>query len=213
MWIDITMPLSNLMAVWPGDTQFQYKLDTRLDTDGANVGQIQMSLHAGTHVDAPYHYDNFGKAVDSLPLDLFIGHVKIVHVPNDVKQITLQFVEKLQLEGVRRLFFKTKETYDFLTFEEQFVTFEPTAILYLKKQGVDLIGTDAPSIDPIDDIHLQAHHACRSCNMIVVENLYLKNVLQGDYEFIGLPLAIQGGDASPIRAVIRKCIEAKQHGE
>lgn len=205
MWIDITMPLSKMMAVWPGDTPFQYKLDANLESDGANVGQIQMSLHAGTHVDAPYHYDDFGKAVDSLPLDLFIGQVKIVDV-TDVDRITMESVEALELEGVRRLFFKTKSTYDFLTFHEQFVTFEPQVIFYLKEQGVDLIGTDAPSIDSLNDASLPAHHACLRCEMLIIENLYMKDVAAGHYEFIGLPLPIQGGDASPIRAVIRKTV-------
>lgn len=205
MWIDITMPLSKLMAVWPGDTPFQYKLDASLERDGANVGQIQMSLHAGTHVDAPYHYDNFGKSVDSLPLDLFIGQVKIVDVTG-VKQITMETVESIELDGVRRIFFKTKTTYDLLTFSDQFVTFEPQVIYYLKSQGIDLIGTDAPSIDALNDATLQAHHACRGCDMLIIENLYMKDVTAGDYEFIGLPLAIQGGDASPIRAVIRKSV-------
>lgn len=205
MWIDITMPLSKLMAVWPGDTPFQYRLDANLERDGANVGQIQMSLHAGTHVDAPYHYDDFGKSVDSLPLDIFIGQVKIVDVTH-IERITLETVESLELEGVRRLFFKTKTTYDFLTFSDQFVTFEPQVIYYLKEQGVELIGTDAPSIDALNDATLLAHNACRSCDMLIIENLYMQDVQAGDYEFIGLPLAIQGGDASPIRAVIRKSI-------
>jgi len=205
MWIDITMPLSKMMAVWPGDTPFQYKLDASLQTDGANVGQIQMSLHAGTHVDAPYHYDDFGKAIDSLPLDLFMGSVKIVDVTH-MERITLDIVRQFELQGVRRLFFKTKEVYDYLTFHEHFVTFEPQVIYYLKEHGVDLIGTDAPSIDALGDDSLQAHHACRSCDMLIVENLYLKDVMPGDYEFIGLPLPIQGGDASPVRAVIRKAV-------
>lgn len=205
MWIDITMPLHSLMAVWPGDTAFHYKLDATLADDGANVGRIQMSLHAGTHVDAPYHYDQFGKAVESLPIDLFIGQVEIVDA-TAVQVIDEAFVNGLQLKDVHRVFFKTKNVYNFLTFPEQYCTFTAGAIRALNEKGVALIGTDAPSIDALQDTSLAAHHACRGCGMLIVENLYMKDVEAGAYEFIGLPLPIQGGDASPIRAVIRKVV-------
>lgn len=203
MWIDITMPLHKNMPIWPGDTPFKYNLDASLTNDGANVGSIQMSLHAGTHIDAPYHYDDFGKAIDVLPLELFIGVVKIIDVIG-VEEITLQHVEQLELKNVERVFFKTKISYDLYHFHPVFTVVLPETIEYLATQGVRIIGTDAPSIDAIEDHQLRAHHACRKQNLYIIENLWLKDVTAGMYDFIGLPLAIQGADASPIRAVIKK---------
>ena len=203
MWIDITMPLHKNMPIWPGDTPFKYNLDASLTNDGANVGSIQMSLHAGTHVDAPYHYDDFGKSIDVLPLELFMGGVKILDVIG-VEEITLQHVEQLELKNVARVFFKTKMSYDLYHFQPAFTVVSPETIEYLATQGVRIIGTDAPSVDALEDHQLLAHHACRKQEMYIIENLWLKDVAAGMYDFIGLPLAIQGADASPIRAVIKK---------
>lgn len=103
------------------------------------------------------------------------------------------------------MFFKTKETYEITQFDEHFTSITEEAIHYLADRGVELIGTDAPSVDPVN-AELTAHLACRERGVTIIENLFLKDVEQGYYEFVGVPLAIQGGDASPIRAVIRKSI-------
>lgn len=203
MWIDITMPLYKNMPVWPGDTPFDYRLMATLTSDGANVGEITMSLHAGTHIDAPFHYDDFGKSIDALPLDLFIGPVLLIDVTGK-EQIQKQHLEELSLNGIERIFFKTKETYDLYRFDPSYTTIHPEAVTFLANKGIKVIGTDAPSVDAVEDTTLQAHHACKNEGIYIIENLHLKDIVGGLYEFIGLPLAIQSGDASPIRAIIRK---------
>lgn len=203
MWIDITMPLYKNMPVWPGDTPFDYRLMATLTSDGANVGEITMSLHAGTHIDAPFHYDDFGKSIDALPLDLFIGPVLLIDVTGK-EQIQKQHLEELSLNGIERIFFKTKETYDLYRFAPSYTTIHPEAVTFLANKGIKVIGTDAPSVDAVEDTILQAHHACKNEGIYIIENLHLKDIVGGLYEFIGLPLAIQSGDASPIRAIIRK---------
>ncbi len=203
MWIDITMPLHKNMPVWPGDTPFDYQLVAKLGTDGANVGEMTMSLHAGTHVDAPFHYDDFGKSVDALPLDLFMGPALLVEMTG-MEQIQKQHVELLTLQGIERIFFKTKKTYDLYRFDASYTTIHPDAVVYMASRGIKVIGTDAPSVDAVEDEALLAHHTCKEEGVYIIENLYLKDVEAGVYEFIGLPLPIQGGDASPIRAIIRK---------
>lgn len=203
MWIDITMPLHKNMPVWPGDTPFDYRLAAKLEPDGANVGEVMMSLHTGTHVDAPYHYDDFGKSIDALPLDLFVGAVLLVEMTN-AEQIQREHVEVLPLQGIERIFFKTKKEHDLYHFDASYTTVHPEAVAFLAAQGIKVLGTDAPSVDAVEDAALQAHCACNEEGVYIIENLYLKDVEAGLYEFIGLPLAIQGGDASPIRAIIRK---------
>ena len=203
MWIDITMPLHKNMYIWPGDTAFDYHLMATLQPDGANVGEITMSLHTGTHIDAPFHYDDAGKSIDVLPIDLFLGPTLIVEML-DVDQIQLQDVEKIRLDGIERIFFKTKQCYDLQRFNPKFTTIHPAVVHFLADRGVKVVGTDAPSVDAVEDITLRAHHAFRETELYIIENLYLKDIEEGMYEFIGIPLAIQGGDASPIRAIVRK---------
>src|SRR5215510_9712332 len=77
--VDISHPLSNSLAPWPGDTPFDFQFVARI-RDGAacNVGKLTCSIHSGTHLDAPYHYDDAGATIDALSLELFVGRVRVV---------------------------------------------------------------------------------------------------------------------------------------
>ena len=59
--IDISHMLSTSIAVWPGDTEFKSFFVEEISKGGpVNVGGVTMSLHTGTHADAPYHFIDTG---------------------------------------------------------------------------------------------------------------------------------------------------------
>jgi arylformamidase len=63
MLIDVTKPLQNGMAVWPGDTPFERVTKPNGDFSSSTV---TMSLHTGTHMDAPRHRFTNGKTIDEI---------------------------------------------------------------------------------------------------------------------------------------------------
>ena len=65
------------------------------------------------------------------------------------------------------------------------------------------MGVDVPSIDPADSEELLAHRIALSRGLTVMENLDLSAVRAGSYEWIALPLPLEGVEASPVRAVLR----------
>jgi arylformamidase len=67
-----------------------------------------------------------------------------------------------------------------------------------------LIGTDAPSVDPAESKDLPAHRAFLRHGVFILENICLRDVPDGDYELIALPLRLVDGDAAPARAVLIK---------
>ena len=73
----------------------------------------------------------------------------------------------------------------------------------LLESGVMLIGLDTPSIDPADSTLLLSHRVALQGGISIIENLDLSQVEAGDYELIALPLQLEGGEASPVRAVLR----------
>jgi arylformamidase len=73
----------------------------------------------------------------------------------------------------------------------------------MHRQGVKLIGVDTPSVDPFDSHDLPSHRAFLRCDMAILEGLVLKDVPDGLYELIALPLRLVGFDASPVRAVLQ----------
>ena len=73
----------------------------------------------------------------------------------------------------------------------------------MAERGVRLIGTDAPSVDPLTSKDLPAHRACAAHDLTIVEGLALARVAPGRYELICLPLSLPEADASPARALLR----------
>jgi arylformamidase len=200
---DITHPLANTTAAWPGDTPYQFRLNWQIkEGSSVNVGHVTLSPHNGTHADAPFHYDDQGATMEQVDLSRYIGPALVVGLEGR-RLIERADLENQDLSGVERLLVRTGSCPDVEQFHHDFTAFSAEAIEYLAERGVRLIGTDAHSVDPADSKELPAHHACRRAGMLILENLNLADVPEGRYELIALPLKLVGADASPIRAVLR----------
>ena len=88
--------------------------------------------------------------------------------------------------------------------DARFVYFAPDAANWLGANGVRLIGVDTPSVDPATSRELPAHKAFLRHGTIIMENLCLRDVPDGDYELIALPLKIKDNDAAPVRVILKK---------
>ena len=78
---DISMLLNKDTAEWPGDTPFQFRVNWPKEESGSvNVGKVVTSTHIGTHIDAPFHFDNQGKKVHELTLDNYVVQSVVIDV-------------------------------------------------------------------------------------------------------------------------------------
>lgn len=201
-WIDISQPLRNGIAEWPGDTPFSYEVAyKKTDTSSVNIGKMTTSMHMGTHIDAPFHFDDDGEKVLDLDVNRYIGRAVVIDVS------TYETVGRKELEGVNfggaeRILFKTLSRPDSTIFPETFTYLRADIGSLLKERGVRLIGVDTPSVDPANSKTLEAHHSLNENGVLILENIVLDNVEPGDYELIALPLPLAGADGSPVRAVI-----------
>lgn len=203
-WIDISQRLDNQIPVWPGDTPFSYNVGWSVEDSGSvNVGVVTMSAHTGTHIDAPFHFDNEGKRVIELDINLYIGPALVIYVPN-VPSIGVKELAGIDLEGVTRLIIRTDAWKDRRVFPVSIPPIEPALAGYLAEFGVRLLGLDLPSVDPLDSKELSAHHELNRFGIHILEGLVLDNVMHGNYELAALPLPIVEADGSPVRAVLRK---------
>ncbi|PLT28217.1 arylformamidase [Peribacillus deserti] len=203
-WIDISQRLRNGMPVWPGDTPFSYSVSWPYEESGSvNVGKLEMSTHTGTHIDAPFHFDNEGKKVIDLDINLYIGDAEVIHLPN-VTKIGLEELNGRSLQGVSRLLIRTDHWTDKNVFPESIPYVEPEAADFLAQNGIRLLGLDLPSVDQLDSKELAAHHMLNEKGIHILEGLLLNDIEEGRYELAALPLPITEGDGSPVRAVIRK---------
>jgi arylformamidase len=202
--LDITTLVSPRTAAFPGDPPFAWHLARELgEGSDVNLGQVSTGTHIGTHVDAPWHFLPGGARVHELPLDAFAGPARVVHVLG-ARRVEASEAVLRQLDGAPRVLFRTAERKDATRFDPGFAGLDPGLAEELGRRGVLLCGTDAPSVDSYGAPGLPAHHALARGGCHIVEGLDLTRAAPGDYEFLGLPLRLEGLDASPIRAVLRR---------
>jgi arylformamidase len=203
MWIDITQTLKHDIAHWPEDTPFSLEIPvTKADSGSVNIGQITTSTHIGTHIDAPFHFDEEGTTAESLDINRYIGTATIIE-EMEADFITRDMLEHHDIEGTI-LLLKTTDFVDEKTFPQTVPVLTLEAVEYLALLGIELFGIDVPSVDDIDSKTLDIHHKLYRNNIMIIENVVLTEADEGFYDFIALPLKIDGGDGSPVRAVIRK---------
>jgi arylformamidase len=207
---DVTVPLHNGVATWPGDPGVEITDWRSLDNgDGANVSLLHFGAHSATHVDAPAHFIEGAAKVESMPLDALIGEAEVVEVPTDRLVIDEEFVTANCTAGTERVLFKTRNSAFWSEPEPQFHTdftyLDLNAATRLVQQGARLIGIDYLSIEKYGQANHETHHALLSKGVIILEGLNLGNIPAGKYELICLPLRLRSnlGDGGPARAVLR----------
>ena len=204
---DISQVLRPELPVWPGDTAFAFQRTWRMDEGSpVNVGRMTMSTHSGTHADAPLHYAQDGLDAASMELDPYIGTCLVI----DARSVTgaIDVADLPHLESVDRVLFRTWDIFPHEEWRSDWLPISAEAIEWLAMQGVKLIGTDAPSVDPQESKTMNAHHAVLKHDMRILEGLVLDDVEEGRYELIALPLKVGAGDAGLCRAILRELSNA-----
>jgi len=201
--IDISPSLHSGTAVWPGDVPFSRNIS--LDVEQGKhmtLSAIQTTLHIGSHTDAPNHFARGSHSIDQKDLHPYWGSCQVIQVdkkPGSV--ITPEDIQDVRIQAPRILF-KTGSFPNPNSFNKDFVALSPQCVEHLKTKKVVLVGIDTPSIDLFDSKDLSTHHATVRLGISILEGVVLKDVPEGVYHLMALPLKIKGGDASPVRAVL-----------
>ncbi len=204
---DISMPLQTGVPVWDGDTAFA--LSPGFDTEAGasvNVGAVTMSLHTGTHVDAPFHFLPTGAGVDTLDLPAFVGAVAVVDATGHAV-IGRDVFAGVNFARIPRVLVRTGVWDDFSRFPESVPTLAGDVPAFFGAMGVRLFGIDVPSVDTLDSKTLPIHHALAAQGVHILESVNLRDVPPGEYHLTALPLRLVGADASPVRAILTEIPE------
>jgi len=202
---DISQRLGARTPLWPGEPDVVLSRSASLGPDcPVNIGALSFPLHAGTHADAPLHYSDDGVASADSSLDAYIGPCLVVDARASGARVEEDDCDWEALAGAKRVLFRTYERFPHDAWDESFTAIAPPVIARLREAGAVLIGTDTPSLDPQNSKTMDAHHEVLKGDMRILEGLVLDAVEPGAYELIALPLAIEGADASPVRAILRE---------
>lgn len=209
MW-DITLRLRDSSTTWPGEGRSLHQrwISSRADGAPANTTAYDGSVHLGTHVDAPLHFVDNGASVADLDLEIFFGSATVVELTTQ-GQITSEVLSEALVEPwPSRLLLKTRNSapggaLSVPDFDTDYCAVTHGAARLLVDRGVRLVGIDAHSVAPFDDL-ISTHEILLGAGVPALEGLDLRLVSPGNYTLIALPLRLEGFEGSPIRAVLMR---------
>jgi len=207
MIYDLSWPLYDQMPVYPGDPPCQVSRPHTHEADGVQLTHLSLGCHTGTHLDVPRHFVASGPAIESVPLDRFMGPATVIAVPWQPDQAL----------DLTKADWSTYQPGDFVllstdwdhrggtsAFFQDIPSFAAGTSELLIEKGVRLFGLDLPTVREVvrpgfDKRHM--HRAILGNGMIIVEGLANLSKLVGKrIYFCAVPLLIPGADGSPVRA-------------
>jgi arylformamidase len=202
---DVSVPIRTGGLVYPGNPEISVELQQAVAKGAsANVSFVRFGSHTGTHADAARHFFDDGQSVDQIPLERLIGPATLIAFPEDVRSVTADHLKSKNLKGSKRVLIRTRNSA--LLSQREFVpdyTFlAPDGAQYLVDLGVELVGVDYLSIEQFHSGHHRTHRTLLERAVVIVEGLDLSVPPAGQYQFICLPLRLQGCDGAPARAVL-----------
>jgi len=204
---DVTLPISPDMPVWPGNPAVVLEQVSSMDAGAHdNVSRLACGVHTGTHVDAPHHFLNDHRTVESLSLDRLVGPARLVQIPESVKVVSAEVLEEAAIpSGTVRLLLKTRNSQLWergeMEFFKGFVGISADGADWLVQHNIKLVGIDYLSVAPYKQ-SIPTHRTLLGAGMIIVEGMDLSGVQPGIYQLYCLPLKLVGSDGAPARVIL-----------
>lgn len=205
---DCSIPLSSKTPAFPGDESFSLNRVAEFSAgDDVELSRFTASTHSGTHIDAPAHFIPGGKKLNEIPIERLVGKVQVIEIL-DTDCITLNALQRHNLQNCKRIFFKTRNSQLWHThpheFIQDFVYLGENAARYLAGLELFMVGIDYLSIDPAESKNYPAHIFLLEKEILIVEGIDLSEVSAGTYDLVCAPLKIENAEAAPARVLLLK---------
>jgi kynurenine formamidase len=210
--VDLSVPVHAGTVVYPGDPAPAFSTHSTVERDGFNLLNVSMGSQSGTHVDAPYHFEPGGLRIDQVPLTRFAGPAVVVDAtglpPRGVigPEHVEPYADRLGPGVVVLLHTGWSARYGEPSyFAHPYL--DAAACRRLLDLGVRTICIDAINLDETpDDDHPGAgfpvHHLIAQVDGVIGENFTNLGAVDWPDPFVTcLPIALQGADGAPVRAV------------
>jgi len=185
---------------------------TKDDPFASSWKYLGMVEHTGTHVDAFFHVNPNGLTIDEMPIDMFFGKAvcfDMTHIP-DLGEIQVTDMEAAEEKtGIRvdghivllNTGLHRRHYPDPILFDVN-PGLSAEATHWLADRGSMVHGTEGPSTDIMSTNLFPSHRVCRDRGITHYEWLVNLEDLVGKGEFIfyGVPLRLDRGTGSPVRA-------------
>jgi len=216
---DCSQRLESEMPVYPGDDPVAVEQFCTVPEDGSCIRDLSLTTHTGTHVDAPSHEVADGATLSDFDVTDFSFRARVIDCTpcEDRERVTTAVLpdelrESGPATGTDMLVFRTdwSEQWDSERYRDS-PYLGPDLARWCAGQGLH-VGVDAFSPDPVpsadpsregedEPTDQPAHAALCGAGRLIVENLRGLDRLPERVRLDAYPLAISGGDGSPVRAV------------
>lgn len=195
MIIDLTMEITNMMPVYPGDDLVKLQETRNFDKDGYCNHRLETGMHIGTHLDGPMHMTDSELYISDVKLDNLIGKGILINCKNTDK---IDYENKYEELIDERCIVLINTGYSNNFHSENYfkghpVITEAFAELLIRKK-VKAVCVDLPSPDryPFD-----IHKKLLNRGIFIGENLVNLDKLESlmDFEIFIVPLNIRADGA------------------
>lgn len=200
--IDLSHVIESTMPVYPGDMETRLVQNKFIQTDFYNNHRLDISMHAGTHIDSPMHMLDVRTYISELPLDSFVGPGCVIDVRG---QATIgmkpEYEQMVAPSSIVLLYSGHSRLYGTKSYYEDHPSMEMDFCEFLVEKQTKILGVDWASPDKYP---FPVHYRLLGANIYIVENLTNLDQLLGveTFEVMALPLKLRA-DSSMIRAVAR----------
>lgn len=177
----------------------------KIYTEGTtfHIGKIEMVANTGTYLDSPFHRYENGKDVSELELNAVADLEGILfHADKNTRAIGKELFLNHDLKNKAVLVhtgwdrhWKTDQYFE----GHNFLTEE--AAIYLKENGVKLVGIDSLNIDDTSTNSRPVHSTLLGADILIVEHMCnLDKIPAGSFRFFAVPVKVKGMGTFPVRA-------------
>src|SRR5947208_2248294 len=172
-WIDLTLPMSAGMPVYPGDPPVEFLPHNSLDADSFRVTELRLGTHAGTHLDAPAHFLADGSPVDALSLSAMVGPARVIDASEVPAGGWIELERVGTIQTGERLLIRTDwaQQYGKRVYYEEFPSLAVNLLTGLAERQVGLLGLETPSLCADHAADAAAHRRLLSAGVVIVEGL------------------------------------------
>jgi len=226
--VDLAHHYDSNTLYWPTGTPFHYTQVTRVPTPyWYAVNDFETAEHAGTHLDAPYHFNKQGWHVGEIPLPRLFGKAVVLNLRTkatldpDYLVTGQDFEEWEKINGPipegavvlldfgwaskynnRSEYFGTEDVNDTDSFHFPGLS-EDGAKWLVRTDRVYGVGTDTASIDFGQTKEYLSHRILAANNIYNLEHLALPvtPLPANGFQVVSLPMKLRHGTGAPVRVV------------
>ena len=181
-----------------------------LEEDGWNASTLQLYSHAGTHMDAPFHFGVTDQRIDQLPPSRFIGPAWVVKLGEVVPRQWIKVedlgsvAEKVRAGDSLLLRSGWSQRQGTAAYRDELPRISEELARWCVGKKINILGVEPPSVADVNNLEevTLIHRILLGGDVIIVEGLTnLEEVIADQVTLMALPLKIKSGDGAPARVI------------